>query len=49
MTYKELIENPQDGIYKTEKGTIVLVEGNKIIHSPAGAAVKDLEKLEGLK
>lgn len=49
MTYGELIDNPQDGIYKTEKGTIVLIEGSKIVHSPAGATIKDDERLEELE
>lgn len=48
MTYKELAQNPKDGIYKVKSQThiFVVVEKNKLVHVPHGMIINDDEILE---
>jgi hypothetical protein len=46
MTYKDISNNPKDGIYKTSANTYVIVKDNKLIHSPRGMMIADDEILE---
>lgn len=45
MTYRQLIENPSDGLYKASSGW-VLVDKARIVHSPLGATFRDDEEFE---
>ena len=45
MTYRQLIENPSDGLYKSAKGWL-LIDKARIVHSPLGATFRDNEEFE---
>jgi len=49
MKYGDLIANPKNGIYRTENGTYVVVDGARIVHSPSSRSIKDDEMLETVK
>jgi len=46
ITYKELSSDPVNGVYAIIEGSgYVVVEGNKLIHSPRGVSINDDERL----
>jgi hypothetical protein len=50
MIFKELKENPKDGFYKVlNKDIFIVVEGNKVVHSPYRKSIRDDEKIIKLK
>lgn len=48
MIYKELAQNPKDGIYKVKSriNIFIVVNNGKLVHVPHGMMIRDNEKLE---